>query len=101
MGQVIEVEEPDTTRLGLHQPIEFFVVGRGVIILVDEIDQRAANAFDRWHIHCFAGAFKGFGALCNRMIKRRLRIHHAPAHRRRAGAMLFHETRGKTVRVGI
>ena len=39
MGQVIEIIESVAARFGLLKPVEFGVIGTGVVILIDEIDQ--------------------------------------------------------------
>ncbi len=69
--------------------------------MLDEIDQRAADADDPEHIKGLVAGVIGLGAFGDGMGIGLLRIDDAPAHRRRAGAMLGHEVRGVAARLGV
>ena len=64
VGEVVEVIEADAFRLGIGraEPVEFAVVGRAHgAVLVDEIDERAADALDGGNLERLVGAGVGLG----------------------------------------
>ena len=89
--QVIEIVKTNASRVRIRDPIEFCIVRIGLVILVDEIDQTAANTCDRRDIHRLSRTVIRDGPFANCMIKRVLRIHDAPAHRWGAGAVFFYK----------
>ena len=101
VGQVVEVPEADALGLAVGQPVELGVIGRGFKVLVDEVDQAAANADDGGHIHSLARAGVFLGTLCERMGQRLFGIDHAPGHGRGARPMFLDEPRGMGAGFGV
>ncbi|MGY4381508.1 hypothetical protein ACVWZ3_009147 [Bradyrhizobium sp. i1.3.6] len=92
VGEVIEIEQAGTDRLGIAcpQPLELGIVSRALgAVAIDEIEQAAADALDRGHIKRLLHRrhIGRFGAERDRTVIGRLRIDHAKRHRRRAGAV--------------
>jgi len=98
---MIEVIEPLPAGLGLGQPVEFLVVGRSLIILVDKVDQRTTDALDGRHVHGFLFTFVRLATFGNCVIESLLSIDHTPAHRRGAGPIFGDEFSGKAARFRV
>ena len=101
VGEVVEVIEADAfrPRIGRAEPVELAVVGRAHgAVLVDEIDERAADALDGGNIQRLVVAGVGLGAKLHGVIERVPGVHDAPGHRRRARPVLGDEARRRTSR---
>ena len=90
VGQVIEIVEPDTRRLGFGHEFER-VIGVRVAITVGEIDQRTANADDGGQVQGAVAGRIGLGPQRQGAGMGRVRIGKAPAHRGRAGPVFGHK----------
>ena len=97
--QVVEIVESHALGMRLGDPVERVVIGRGLVILVDEIDQAAADPDDRGHVHGLARAGVFLGPHRDGVLQRMLGINHPPGHRRCAGSVLFDEGLGVAARL--
>ena len=70
-------------------------------VLVDEIDERAADALDGGNIQRLVVAGVGLGAELYGVIEGVAGMHDAPGHRRRARPVLGDEARGERAGLGI
>ena len=101
VGQMIQIMKADPARVSFVKPAKLGVVGAVVAILVDEIDQRTADAVDRWDIHDLAVAVIRNCPFRDCVIEGVLRVDYAPPHRSRAGSVRLSKLRRVAGRVGI
>ena len=97
--EVIEVVEADTLGMRLGDPVELSVIGRGLVIVLDEVDQATADPDDRGYIHRLAGAGILFCALRDGVLQSVAGIDDAPRHGRRAGSVFVDEGLGVAARL--
>src|SRR5271165_3769764 len=103
---MIEIFYPTTNalRICLAEPIELFRIGRALCaIAVDEIDEAAADAFDRRDVERFCAACAGirFGATRHGMSERMRRVDDPPRHGGRAWPVKIDKSAAETLSVGV
>ena len=101
MGQMIEVVEPHALRVRLADPVELGIEGRGVTVLIYEIDQAAADPDDCWHIHQLSRTVERYGTPAHGMIEGMPGICDAPTHRRGARPMFVDEAHCVAAGLGV